>query len=133
MLTSIPFISEGGEKSPVSQPASSPDPGTGAVPGQHQQLMVFQQPPVSLTTSSQEVRAHQASRLSIPKLCLVAEYQKKKPQHTSTHTSAALNLSWSQISTRIFRGRKGKGKFSLLTHRSRLSLVSLRAFFPLSI
>lgn len=106
MLTSIPFISEGGEKSPFSQPASFSDPSTGmicwAAPSPDG-VPAAARPADHLKPAGRGKLSFQVnSKVVFGGWVLKAN---------TTHTPAACNPSWSQIYASRSMGRKGKGKF----------------------
>lgn len=106
MLTSIPFISEGSEKSPFSQTASLSEPSTGTI---------FWAAPSpdgvpGAAHPADHLKPAGQGKLSFPVNSKVV-FGVWVLKTNTTHTPAACNPSWSRIYTSRSRGRKGKGKF----------------------
>lgn len=119
MLTYIPFISEGGKKSPVSQPASFSAPARNHLPGSPST-----RGPQHPGRGEPNVQAGN-STVTLRRRVL------KNPPHPYHHCTriSSRNLSWSRICRSRSRGRKGKGKFWQMHRKGLLLLLCLWAFF----
>lgn len=126
MLTSIPFIFGGGQKSPFPQPPAFLAPGTATIPGQH--LMVF---PAADLTDHLKPRGHSKLHFQVKSKVVVSGWVLKNPkQNSTTHTHTALNCVKPELDLyRKIQGKEEKEVLASYTQKKAAACVSVFFFY----